>query len=165
MIQNRLERNKAVELILGAKVESLLIEDNTIPDFLPLTTDKLKDFIHARKFTGKTFQGSKITLAGKKLNKTVYRAQTAEEIERDCNEENPCLVWMAWQLRNEKLVLKLPDVPTMNTNLATPEFAVTYAGRLSEKCPSEYLKSDVWVRTVQSTVKGVNFGSVNDRMV
>ena len=94
VIQNILERNKAVELILGAKVESLLIEDNTIPDFLPLTTDKLKDFIHARKFTRKTFQGNKITPLGKKLNKTVYRTQTPEEMERDCSEENPCLVWI-----------------------------------------------------------------------
>ena len=59
---------------------------------------------------------------------------------------------MAWQLRNEKLVLKLPDVPTMSTALATPEFVVTYAGHLSDECPSEYLKSDVWVETVQSTV-------------
>ena len=55
MIQNALERNKAVELVLGDKVESLLIEDNTLTDFLDLITDKLKDFIHARKCAGKTF--------------------------------------------------------------------------------------------------------------
>ena len=71
VIQNILEKNKAVELLLRAKVESLLIEDNTLTDFLPLTADKLKYFIHARKFTEKTFQGNKITPAGKKLNKTV----------------------------------------------------------------------------------------------
>ena len=86
-------------------------------------------------------------------------------MECDCSEENPCLAWMALWLRNEKSVLKLPDVPTMNSSLATPCFAVSYAGRLSDKCPSEYLNSDVWVRTVQCSVKGVNFGSVDNGMV
>ena len=36
---------------------------------------------------------------------------------------------------------------------------------MSDKCPSEYLNSDVLVETVQSTVKGVNFGSADNSMV
>ena len=56
-------------------------------------------------------------------------------------------------------------MPVLNTSFPTPSFTVSYAGRLSGKCSSEYLKSDAWVETVKSVVKGVSFGSVDDGMV
>ena len=46
-----------------------------------------------------------------------------------------------------------------------PNFSVRYAGRVNEKCPSEYLLSGVWVDTFRATVKGVGFRNVNDSMV
>ena len=36
---------------------------------------------------------------------------------------------------------------------------------MSEKCPSEYLLSGVWVDTFRATVKGVGFRNVNDSIV
>ena len=50
----------------------------------------------------------------------------------------------------------------MKTTLAALEITVTYAGRLSNKCPSRYLRNAVWVEKVKSTTKGVNFRSVDD---
>ena len=90
VIKNILKQNKAVELELGTKTESNLLENNSLQHFLPLITNKLKDFVHARKFTSKSFLTAKLTPTGKKLNKTVYRTQTVEEIEQDYNNENPC---------------------------------------------------------------------------
>jgi len=55
--------------------------------------------------------------------------------------------------------------PTLNTSLQLPEFTVHYAGREDEKCPSEYLLSNVWVDTFKATVKGVGFGNVNESMI
>ena len=165
VINNILQRNTAVEDELRSQVDSELLVDNTISHFASLVADKLKDFIHARKFKGKSFQLVKLAPAGKKLNKTVYRGQTPDEIERDCNEENPCLVWLAWSIRNVPIILRAPDPPILQTSLEMPQFQVTYAGRLSDKDPSEYLRNEVWIDTMKSTVKGVRFEMVDDKMI
>ena len=63
------------------------------------------------------------------------------------------------------LVLELPATPVLRTSLQTPDFIITYSGRVSEKCPSEYLLNKVWVDALKATVKDVGFGVVNDGMV
>ena len=81
-----------MELELASKTEINLLADTTVGHFIPYTTAKLEDFIHARKFKGKQFQKAKLIPPGKKPNKTVYRGQTAGDIAQDCSDENPCLV-------------------------------------------------------------------------
>ena len=160
VIENILEKNMAVELELGS------FADATVADFLALKpASKLEDYIHARKFTGKTFERVKVTPPGKKLNKTVYRSQTAQSIEEDCNSDNPCLVWLAHSLRSSSLVLKVPTMPVLSTSLPTPQFTITYATRVLEKCPSEYLLNSAWVESLKATAKGVSVGDVNQSMV
>ena len=92
--------------------ESGLISDASIACFLGLTVAKLKDFIHARKFEGHVFKESSLSPPGVKLNKTLFKAQTEESIEKDCNSDRPCYVWLAWKLRSSEVVLKAPLVPT-----------------------------------------------------
>lgn len=155
-----LKKNKDVELELGS------FTDATVANFLELKpASKLEDFIHARKFTGRTFEKSKVTPPGKKLNKTVYRNQTAQSIEEDCNAGNPCLVWLAYSLRSCSLVLQAPTMPVLLTSLPTPQFTVTYVRRAVEKCPSDYLLNRVWVETLKATVEGVTIGDVSESMV
>ena len=134
-----LRRNKAVEDELSGKTESGSFADATVADFLSLKpAQKLEDFIHVRKFNGKTFQKSQLAGSDGKLNKTCYKDQTAESIETDCSEENACLVWHAWNLRSSALVLKEKPMPVLSTSLPTPEFSVVYAGPEKTKLPSEY---------------------------
>ena len=62
IIQSILERNKAVESKLELKTESNSLADAAVTQFLQLTpASKLEDFIHARKFNGKSFQKVKLT--------------------------------------------------------------------------------------------------------
>ena len=53
VIHNILQHNKVMELELTSNTKTNLLVDTTIKHFLPYTTAKLKDFIHARKFKGK----------------------------------------------------------------------------------------------------------------
>jgi hypothetical protein len=165
VIDNILQRNKVMEVELASKTETNLLADTTVGHFLPYTAAKLEDFIHARKFKGKQFQKTKLTPPGKKLNKTVYRGQTADDIAQDCSDENPCLVWLVWRLRTHTIVLEMPALPVLNTSLQMPEFTIAYAGRMSGKCPSEYLLSNAWVATLKSTVKGVSFRAFETSMI
>ena len=63
------------------------------------------------------------------------------------------------------LVLEMPTLPILNTSLHMPEFTIAYAGRMSGKCPSEYLLSNAWVATLKSTVKGVSFRAFETSMI
>ena len=143
-----LRKNKSVEEELTLTQESNLFADSTVAAFLQLKpASKLEDFIHARKFTGKSFSKTKLVRPGQKLNKTLARNQTAQSIEEDCSEENPCLVWLAWRLRSSELVLKAPPAPVLLTSLKMLPFTVTYAGEVTyagqvvKKCLSGYLRS------------------------
>ena len=59
----------------------------------------------------------------------------------------------------------MPASPTLDTSVPRPEFAVRDAGRGSEKCPSEYVLSSVWVDTVTATATGVGVRHVHESMV
>ena len=111
LIWNIIEQNKAIEVELRAKVWSLLLKDDTIEHFLLLEANTLKYFIHAWKLTGKTFQRNKTILVGKKLNKTIHQTETARETERACSGENLCLIWRAWHLWNEMIILNFSEAP------------------------------------------------------
>jgi len=136
-----------------------------VTDFLLLSVSKLKDFIHPRKFTGHQFRERQLAKPGASLNKTVYSKQTAQSIEEDCSDENPCLVWIAWSLRKSSLVLEEFTLPEMTDSFEMPQFSITNAGPDDQKCPSEYLQNATWVETLKSTVKGVRFGDVSDDVV
>ena len=109
------------EAEVGWNIISLILENNnkveeelsdfhatTVGQFMKLSVAKFKPFIHVRKFTGRTFQESKLRKGNQTLNKVLYRDMTAEAIEKDCNNDNPCLVRLAWSLRLNDLVLKIP---------------------------------------------------------
>ena len=81
-----LQKNKSVEEELALTQESNLFADAVVAAFLQLKpASKLEDFIHARKFTGKSFSKTKLLCPGQKLNKTLSRQQTAQSIEEDCS--------------------------------------------------------------------------------
>ena len=60
VITHILQRNEEVEIILRANILCDSLSDATVQQFLGLTISQLKDFIHARKFNGRTFQESKL---------------------------------------------------------------------------------------------------------
>ena len=91
IISNILDRNKMVESELRSRAASKSFEDATVSDFLLLSIAKLKDFIHPRKFTGHQFRERQLARPDTNLNKTVYPKQTAQSIEEDCSDKNPCL--------------------------------------------------------------------------
>ena len=165
VVSKILQSNKEVEAKLTAQLDSNVLADATIALFLRLTVSELQDFIHVRKFTGHQFLKGKLTPTGKTLKKTLYTGQTAESIGADCNEENPCLVWLAYSLRTTDIVLEANTVPDTATGLSLPDFTVTYATRINDKCPSEYLKSKDWVESLKATVKGVSFIDVDEEVV
>ena len=138
-----------------AKITSGDIEEATTEHFLALSSAQLKDIIHARKFTGSKFRESLLPHGPDgKLNKTVYRSQTAESIRLTCNLTNPCLVWLAWQLRSETTVLEVPPEPERNCALLLPKFTIMYAGPETEKTASQYLLNDEWVNDAKATLLG-----------
>ena len=64
------------------------LADVTISDLLKLKgnkTEKLKAFVHARKFKTREFEASKLG-GGCKLNVLLYPKQTASSIESNCSE-------------------------------------------------------------------------------
>ena len=165
VVSKILQNNAEVEAKLMAQLDSNVLEDATIALFRRLTVSELQDFIHVRKFTGHQFLKGKLTPAGKTLKKTLYAGQTAESIGADCNEENPCLVWLAYSLRTTDVVLQTNTVPDADTGWSIPNFAVAYATRINDKCPSEYLKNKDWVESFKATVKGVSFIDVDEEVV
>lgn len=141
------------------------LSDARIEVFYGLSVPMLKDFIHVRRFVTKTFQESKLVASGKKFNKTLYRGQTAELIAEECSQEEPCLVWYAWSVRTEEIILKRPSLPELDTSIPTPTFEVTSSVLVNQRQPSEYLKDDEWVKALKATVKGVPFVDVNEQHV
>ena len=164
-IQHILQRNAEVEAELKTKIMGEVIADASVQDFLDLTpAQKLKDFIHARKFTGDVFHTSQLTGTSGKLNKTLHRQQTAQEIERNCSYEKPCLVWLAWMLRDAPIVLEIPPEPVLNLQVTMPKFNVVYAGPKKSTPASEYLDNTVWVEGVKRSFKGVTFVPIDDEL-
>ena len=159
-----LERNGAVEDLILATFSSL--KEATVAFFCnSLKSQQLTDFIHARSFNGETFQKSKIcgNNKNKSLNKTLRKKQTAAEIEAECNELTPCLVWLAWNLRDTGL-LKSRQKPEMNDfiKMPTPTFNVICAGPVETKPAADYLRNERWVSSLKSAVKGVNILPMDD---
>ena len=149
---------------MKAKTQSKSIVGATVSDFLSLTSSKLQDFIHARRFDGQTFQQSKVVRSDGKLNKTRYKGQTAVSIQEDCSDAVPCLVWLAWKLRSNDIKLKARPVPVLDARMPMPDFTVVYAGPVSAKLPREYLQNTAWVNAFKSVVKGVNVIDINEEL-
>ena len=89
-ILNILEKNKSFEDELVNMTETALISDASIACFLGLTVPKLKVFIHARKFERHVFKEVSLSPPGVKLNKTLFKTQTEELIEKKCYSDRPC---------------------------------------------------------------------------
>ena len=164
-ISEILSRNHDVEVELQAKTNIATVADAGVVDFLPLSVAKLQDFIHARKFNGKTFHKSKLAGTDGKLNKLRYSKQTAESVENDCSDEEPCLVWLAWKHRADPVILEERPVPVMNTSIQAPEFTVTSATREDTKLPSDYLNDEQWVGVLKSVVKGVEAVPIDEALL
>ena len=151
---------------MKAKTESGSIADVTVKDFRNLKpASKPRNFIHARNFDGHIFQKSKLIGSDGKFNKTRYLKQTAELIKKDCNNEEPCLVWLAWNLRSKDIVLKAPAMPTLDTCVLLSEFDVMYACPKNGKRASDYLCSQVWVDMLGSAVNGVSDVHITRKMI
>jgi hypothetical protein len=122
--------NKAAEEELKLRVVCGSVENATVSDFLSLKpASKLKNFFHARMFNGKTYHESKLVGADGKLNKTRYKSQTASSIESNCSDEDElCLVWLAWKLQSSAIVLQ--ELPNPKPK-QMPEFSFCMLSRLS----------------------------------
>ena len=109
-----LQRNIEVEQeLLRMRNDINTLEDVTISDLLALKgkrTEKIKAFIHARKFETRDFETSKLVGASGKLNLLLFKKQTASSIESNCSEEAPCLVWWAWMCRSDPIILSATEV-------------------------------------------------------
>ena len=101
-----LQRNHIVQFELETKSGSKTFANFSIQHFLDLTICKLKDFIHAQRFNGRVFQESKLAGYSGNLKKTMYRNETAGSVESDCSPVEPCLVWLAWNICSQTIVLK-----------------------------------------------------------
>ncbi len=155
-VRDILARNREVEKKLLDKIDGDSLADATVSDFMPLNCPQLKDFIHCRKFIGKTFQESKLVGSSGKLNKTLRKKQSAQSIESECSEDEPCLVWLAWNLRSDPLVLIRLPMPVLCTSLPTPSFRLPDSTSPAEKFASNHLLNSTWVNSFSSVVKGVS---------
>eukprot|EP00985_Skeletonema_marinoi_P012819 scaffold6265_cov120-Skeletonema_marinoi.AAC.11 len=147
------------------EIESLA--DVTVSDLLQLKkphSERLKAFIHARKFNCREFKQSQLTGTNGKLNLMMHKNQSAESIEADCSEEAPCLFWYAWKLRSNEIVLSARDVPVLDIPMVLPQFTVTSARPTMKKLPSEYLSDPVWLDALSSAVKGAAMISVSEEL-
>ena len=98
-VKHILEKSQEAEAEVKANVDSGLLEDATVQDLMNLTPAwKLQHIIHVRKFTGNKFMASQLSGTSGKLNKVVYKGQTAQDIEANCSDDNRCLVYWAWKL-------------------------------------------------------------------
>lgn len=165
IIRQLLSRNKAIEETLLQTVASGSLVDVDLESFLKLGVAQLKDFIHCRKFNGKTFQETKLYGSDRKLNKTLTRNQTAAEMEAECSFDRPCLVWLAWKLRAEELVLKPRQQPVLQ--VLHPQSSLSFENppdAIAAKNPSEYLRDPKWREAAELSIKGVTFCDVTDEM-
>ncbi|KAL7536826.1 LOW QUALITY PROTEIN: hypothetical protein ACHAXR_007426 [Thalassiosira sp. AJA248-18] len=165
LINEILKTNKAAEEELQSMTESGSIADATVANFLSIKVSLLQDFIHARKFDNKTFLKAELSGTDGKLNKTRYKTQTAESIEKDCSETEPCLVWLAWKLRSEPIILKERQPPVLNSSLPTPKFTVIYYRPDSVGLPSDFLRNPQWVDSVKSVIRGVDAVLITEEMM
>jgi len=122
---------------------------------------------HARKFTGNMFQHSSLVVPGKKLNKVLFKGQTASQIEEGCDAQNPCLVWLAWSVRSDTLMLKQPIEPTLEAFIVVPNptYVTTYGGDKHRPTPTECLRNASWVAKMAELVKGTTVVEVTDDVV
>ena len=154
-IEKILTRNKKIEEELLRTVESGSIADVKLESFMKPTADDLRDFIHCRKFNGKTLHQTKLYGFEKKLNKTLARNQTAVEIEAECSFDRPCLVWLAWKLRAEELVLKPRKQPVLKVSNPQSSLSfVTTPDEIVAKTASDCLRNSKWLEAVETSVKG-----------
>ena len=161
-----LEKNTKVEEELASKTESDNFCDCNCAHLLEIKPlGNLKAFIHACKFTGNTFQESKLKNGNRALNKTLYRGQAAKSIEKDCSAEDPCYVWLAWSLRSNDLVLKATRMPVLDLRVPVTFFDISEARPVTTKCPSDYLRKPAWVNTFKRVVKGVNAVPIDDTLM
>ena len=72
-----------------------------------------------------------------KLDKTCYKTQTAEDIERICSAFEPCLVWYVWFLCGEDLVLQEQEESVLDTTTTVPNFRMIYASPEEAKKASD----------------------------
>jgi len=165
VVQHILDRNKSVENVIISKCGGTSLADAGACHFLALTVAQLKDFIHARSFDGQTFQTSNLAGSSGKLNKVRFKGQTAEMIENDCSDDEPCLVWIAWKLRAKELVLKQRAQVAIDLRVPTPEFTVVCASRPAIKTPSEYLRNSSWVQSLSLFIRGVDFVTIDDELI
>jgi len=119
-----LGRNHGVEQeLLGMRDEISTLADVTVGDLMKLKkpqSERLKAFIHARKFIGREFKQSQLIGSDGILNLVRYKNQTAEQIEAGCSEDEPCLVWYAWKVRSDEIVLKATELPALDLPAVLP---------------------------------------------
>ncbi|KAL9178336.1 hypothetical protein ACHAXT_001764 [Thalassiosira profunda] len=152
-IADILRQNGEVEEKIRAKSNGILAQAE-IKHFHSLSVDELKPFIHARKFNGKTFQKAKLCGNDGKLNKLLRQKQTPAQVEAECSNEYPCLVWLAWTLRSSDLVLKERATPVLDLSVPTPSFVAVSAEPVARLAAKDYLRNETWVNGLKSTVKG-----------
>lgn len=165
IVHDVLKRNATVEERLIARASSGSLADVTVAQFLGLDVRQLKDFVHARKFNDKTFHASKLAGSDGKLNKTLRKKQTAEEIERECSNERPCLVWLAWTLRSKDLVLQPRQMPILSVTVPEPTFSIPSSTPEIVHYASDYMRNESWLSAWSSVVMGAAAVSVNERVM
>ncbi len=164
-IDKILARNKKIEEGLQQKVPSGLLEDVELDTFDKMNNVDLRDFIHCRKFNGKTFCESKLYGYEKRLNKRLSTKQTVAEMKVECSSERPCLVWLAWKLRTDDLVLKPRTKPALQ--VVHPQSSLSFANppeTMVVKNASDYLRNSKWVEAAEMSLKGVAFCAVDNTM-
>lgn len=126
-------------------------------------TEKLKAFVHARKFKTREFEASKLG-GGCKLNVLLYPKQTASSIESNCSEAAPCLVWWACKCRAKEIILSPTAIPVIDVPNVMSQFTVTSAGPSKKRLPSKFLSDAAWLESLGAAVKGVNMITVTEKM-
>jgi hypothetical protein len=166
VINQILSRNKLVEETLRKTVGGGCLSDVTVDSFMGLNIPQLKDFIHCRKFSGKTFHETQLLGSSKSLKKTLRREQTAAEVADECDVDNPCYVWLAWKLRSEELVLQCREEPVLQVINPQPSFSYDDPSiQIAPKKASDYLRDQSFVDAFAAEVEGVNVCSVDDEML
>ncbi len=164
-IDKILSSNKMIEERLEQKVPSGVLADVELDSFDKMNNNDLRDFIHCRKFNDQTFRESKLYGSNRKLNKRLSTKQTVDEMKVECSFDMPCLVWLAWKLRTEDLVLKPRQKPALQ--VVCPQSSLSFANPLEAmvvKNASDYLGNSKWLEAAESSLKGVAFGAVDDGM-
>ena len=85
-------------------------------------------------------------------------------IEADCSEEAPCLIWYAWKVRSDEIVLRATELSALDFPAVLPTFTVTSARPTNKKLSSEYLRDPVWLEALSSAVKGAKMIQVSEEL-